>query len=216
MIPSKTQEVFMGGIGSGARRSTHIGNVEEMLALDIRKLRRLGVVRAGECICNTVHWSIDGLSTASARLRVDLSNIERGGVMAITGNMPDGGIKQRVAIEMVQSPFGGHRCYLICPLTAQRCEVLYYAGGRFGSREAQRLSYAVQGMDEVSRARRKVAKLRSRLCGSGSQPRPRGRNRIDTVGRLREAEYEEKTLYFDRLRALADLSGSQWMPGDGR
>lgn len=29
----------MGGIGSGARRSTHIGNVEEMLALDIRTLR---------------------------------------------------------------------------------------------------------------------------------------------------------------------------------
>ncbi|MEQ1726101.1 MAG: hypothetical protein ABL882_09275 [Sphingopyxis sp.] len=206
----------MGGIGSGARRSTHIGNVEQMLALDIRVLRRLGVVRAGECTCDTVHWSIGGLSASSARLRVDLSDIERGGVIAITGDMVDGAITQSVAIEMVPSPFGGHRCYFICPFTARRCEVLYYAGGRFGSREAQRLSYTVQSMDEASRARRKVAKLRSRLCGSGGLPRPRGRNRIDTVRSLREAEYEAKTLYLDRLRTLADRSGSRWMPGDSR
>lgn len=206
----------MGGIGSGARRSTHIGNVEQMLALDIRTLRRLGVVRPGECTCDTVQWSIGGLSASCVRLRVDLSDIERGGVMVITGNMPDCAIKQCVAIEMVPSPFGGHRCYFICPLTARRCEVIYYSGGRFGSREAQWLSYAVQGMDEVSRARRKVAKLRSRLCGLGGQPRPRGRNRIDTVSRLREAEYEAKTLYLDRLRTLADRSGSRWMPGESR
>lgn len=204
----------MGGIGSGARRSTHIGNVEEMLPLDIRILRRLGVVRAGECMCDTVHWSIDGLSAACARLRIDLSDIERGGVMTINGDMPDGSINQHVAIEMVPSPFGGHRCYFICPFTARRCEVIYYAGGRFGSRDAQRLSYAVQGMNDLSRARRKSGKLRSRLSGSGSQPRPRGRNRIDMVRRLRQTELEAKTLYLDRLRNLADRSGAQRIPGD--
>ena len=204
----------MGGIGSGARRTTHIGNVEEMLALDIRILRRMGVVRPVECTCDTLHWSIGGLSASSARLRVDLSDIERGGVMGIVADLPDGAIKQRVAIEMVPSPFGGHRCYFVCPITAQRCELIYYAGGRFGSRGAQRLSYTVQGMNEISRARRKAVKLRSRLCGSGGQPRLRGRNRIDTVRRLREAEYEAKTLYLDRLRTLADRSGSQRMPGD--
>jgi hypothetical protein len=213
-MPSKTQEAFMGGFGSGARRSTHIGNVEEMLALDIRALRRLGVITPGECIIDTLHWSIGGLSTASARLRVDLSDIERGGGMAIVGEMPDGAIKQHVAVEMVPSPFGGHRCYFICPFTARRCEVIYYAGGRFGSREGQRLSYAVQSMNEVSRARRKTVKLRSRLRGSSGQPRTRGPNRIETVRRLREAEHEAKTLYLDRLRTLADRSGSRWMPGD--
>lgn len=204
----------MGGIGSGARRSTHIGNVEEMLALDIRVLRRLGVVRPGECTCDTVHWSIGGLSTSSARLRIDLSDIERGGTMTIIADLRDGAIKQHIAIDMVPSPFGGYRCYFICPVTARRCEVIYYAGGRFGSREAQRLSYAVRGMNKVSRARRKTAKLRSRLCGSGGHPRPRGRNRIDTVARLRKAEYDAKTLYLDRLRTLADRSGSPRMPGE--
>jgi hypothetical protein len=214
MMPPEKQKAFMGGIGSGARRSTHIGNVEQTLAIDIRILRRLGVVRPGECTRDTVQWSIGGLSASSARLRVDLSDIERGGVMAITGDMPGGGIKQQVAIEMAPSPFGGHRCYFICPVTGQRCEVIYYAGGRFASREAQRLSYAAQGMNDLSRARRKVIKLRCRLCGSGGQPRPRGRNRIDTVSRLREAEYEAKTLYLARLRILADRSGSHRMPGE--
>jgi len=214
MMSSETQEAIMGGLGSGARRSTHIGNVEEMLALDIRALRRLGVIAPGECIIDTLHWSIGGLSAASARLRVDLSDVERGGVMAIIGEMPDGAINQHVGIEMAPSPFGGHRCYFICPFTARRCEVLYYARNRFGSREAQRLSYAVQGMNEVSRARRKTAKLRSRLCGSGGQPRPRGRNRIDMLSRLRMAEFEAKTLYLDHLRDLADRSGSQRMPSE--
>jgi hypothetical protein len=216
MMPSEMQEAFMGGIGSGARRSTHIGNVEEMLALDIRTLRRLGVVAPGECVIDTLHWSIGGLSTPNARLRVDLSNIERGGVITISGEMTDGAISQHVGIEMVPSSFGGHRCYFICPSTARRCEVLYYAGGRFGSREAQRLSYAVQSMDEVSRARRKTAKLRSRLCGSGGKPRPRGCNRIDMVSRLRQAEHEAQALYLNRLSAIADRSGAQRIPGERR
>ena len=204
----------MGGVGSGAKRSTHIGNAEDVLMLDIRQLRRLGVIRTGECICDSVHWSIGGLSIANARLRIDLSDIERGGTMTVFGDMADGVIKQHVAIEMVPSPYGGRRCYFVCPITGQRCEAIYYAGGRFGSREAQRLRYSVQSMDVLSRSRRKAAKLRSRLCGAGGQPRPRGRNRIDTVTRLHEAEYEAKALYLDRLRALADRSGSQRMPSN--
>lgn len=42
-------EVAMGGMGSGTHRSTHIGNVEDTLALDIRALRRLGLIRPSEC-----------------------------------------------------------------------------------------------------------------------------------------------------------------------
>lgn len=202
----------MGGIGSGARRTTHIGNVEDVLALDIRALRRLGVVRPGECICETVQWSISGLDVSRAQLRTDLSDIERGGVMTIAMHTPDGTIKQDVAIEMVPTPLGGHRCFFVCPIISQRCEILYYARGRFASREAQRLSYVVQSMNEVSRARRKAAKLRSRLIGTSGRPRPRGRNRIDTVKRLRQAEFEAKTLYLDGLRTLANRSGSHRIP----
>ncbi len=202
----------MGGIGSGARRSKRIGDVEDALTLDIRALRRLDVVRAGECVCDTVRWTIDGLSAFSVRLRADLSDIDRGGVMAITGNMPSGAIAQRIAIDAVPSAFGGWRCYFICPVTARRCEVLYYARGRFASRDAQQLTYATQNMTDLSRTRRKAAKLRGRLCGSGFQPRPRGCNRIELVERVHEAEHEAKAMYHDRLSAIVERSGAPRMP----
>lgn len=206
----------MGGQGSGARRSTNIGNVEEMLALDIRALRRLGVVAPGECVIDTVQWSNGGLRSARARLRADLSDVESGGIMTIIAEMPGAPIKQNVAIEMVPSPFAGRRCYFICPFTARRCEVLYYAGGRFASRGAQHISYAVQNMTDLSRVRTRAAKLRSRLHGSCNVPRSRGGSRIAIVERLHEAEFEAKTLYLDRLRGVADRSGSRQIPTSRR
>lgn len=206
----------MGGMGSGAQRSSNIGNVEDALALDIRTLRRLGLIRAGECVCDTVCWSISGLRAPSVRLRIDLSDVERGGTMTITGAVTDGTIKQNIAIVGVPSSLGGWRCYFVCPVTGRRCEVLYYARGRFASREAQRLSYAVQGMNDLSRARHKAAKLRSRLRGSGNIPRPRGTNRIDIVERLHDAEFEMKTLYLNRIRNMTDQSGAHRMPGNRR
>ena len=199
----------MGGIGSGAKRSTRVADVEDALALDIRVLRRLGALRAGECMIDTVHWSKRGLRIASARLRTDLSVIERGGVMSITGTMPDGAIKQHVAIEPVASAYGGRRCYFVCPGTAERCEVLYYAEGRFASRHAHRLSYATQNMNELSRARCKVTRLRTRLEGEAGYRRPRGNNRIEIAGRLERAAIRAHRLYLDRLQSHMDRSGSR-------
>lgn len=215
MLPKLT-EAAMGGIGSGSRRSTRIGDVENALTLDIRMLRRLGVVRAGECVCDTVRWLINGLSAPSARLRIDLSDIERGGMMTISGDMPGGTISQCIAIDATPSAFGGWRCYFICPVTSRRCEILCYAGGRFASREAQRLSYAVQNMGDLSRARRKVAKLHRRLGGTDIRSRPRGSNRIEIVERLHVAERDAKTLYFDRLRSTSDRSATRVGPAPAR
>lgn len=204
----------MGGIGSGAPRSTKVGDVEDALAIDIRQLRRLGVVRLGECVCDTICWSIDGLSTSSARVRVDLSDIERGGTMTITSDMPDGAIKQHIGIELMTASLGGHRCYFICPVTARRCEIIYSTNGRFASRAAQRLSYSVQGLNDLSRARRKAAKLHSRLYRPDALSRPRGRNRIEKIQQLHRAEYEAKMLYYNRLHVLADRSGSHQIPSN--
>lgn len=199
----------MGGIGSGAKRSTRVADVEDVLALDIRALRRLGVVRTGECTIDTVNWSKRGLRTASAHLRTDLSMLERGGIMTITGTMPDGAIIQHVAIEPVPSTVGGHRCYFVCPVTAERCELLYYTEGRFASRHAHRLSYATQNMNDLSRARCKVTRLRTRLEGKAGYRRPRGNNRIEIAGRLERAAMHAHALYLHRLQSHMDRSGSR-------
>lgn len=199
----------MGGIGSGAKRSAHVADVEEMLALDIRALRRLGALQADECIIDTVRWSQHGLRAASVRLRNDLSNMARGGVITIAGTMPDGYIRQNIAIEPVPAGFGGYRWYFICPLTADRCEVLYYDRGRFASRRAQRLTYMSQNLTDLSRARRKVAKLDARLKGEVGYRRPRGGNRLEIIGRLRNASLDAQALYLEKLRSRLDPSGTQ-------
>lgn len=196
----------MGGIGSGAQRSTHVGNVEDMLTLDIRALKRLGVLRTGECVIDNMYWSIGGLSTAYARLRVDICDIERGGTLTITGDMPGGAITQHIAIEALPSSFGGYRCYFVCPVTAARCEILYYADGHFASRKAQRLSYIAQGMTDLSRARRKIAKLHSRLEGTNGFRRRRGRKRTSAVQALKHAVAEAYGIHIDRLRGYVDIS----------
>jgi hypothetical protein len=216
MILTVAVEASMGGAGSGSERSTHIGNVEGMLALDIRALRRLGVVAPGECMIDTLCWSIDGLNVSKVRLRLDLSDIERGGIMTIVGEMQEGAIRQNIAIDAMPSPFGGWRCYFLCPITTVRCEILYYNGGRFASRNAHHLAYATQSMNDLSRIRRKVAKLRGRLAGTINLPRPRGRNRIEMVARLQSAEAEAKTLYHEQLSRIVERSASRRIPRQQR
>lgn len=198
----------MGGIGSGAYRITNVGNVEDALAIDIRTLRRLGLIQPGSCAVDTVICTIGGLEALRARLRIDLSAIESGGTMTITGNMSGGTTTQHIEITTVPSSIGGHRCYFVCPTTGTRCETLYLVGGHFASRSAHRLTYAVQNMTDLSRARRNAVRLRRRLQGDGSCPRPRGRNRIEIAIRLQGAEREARAIYHDRLAANAKRSGS--------
>ncbi|WP_301750079.1 hypothetical protein [uncultured Erythrobacter sp.] len=186
-----------------------MADVEEMLALDVRTLRRLGALQAGECIIYTVQWSQRGLRGASVRLRSDLSDMERGGVITIAGTMPDDPIRQDIAIEPVSAGFGGYRLYFICPVTADRCEVLYYARGRFASRRAHRLSYMSQNLTDLSRARRKVAKLSARLEGRAGFRRPRGGNRTEMVDRLHDAALDAHALYVEKLRSRVEGSGTR-------
>jgi len=196
----------MGGVNSGRRPSRHLGTVEHALALDMRALRRLGFVRAGECVIDTLCWSNGGLGVGEARVRVDLSDIDRATV-AITAQTYGGAIKQRVAIEATPCRYGGHRFYFLCPDRGHRCEVLYLVGGRFASRKAHDLNYAVQGMDRLARIRRRRRKLRDRLDGSGLAPRPRGMNRHVLAERLHAALIEEQALRAETLRHALDTDG---------
>jgi len=205
----------MGGTGSGARRSTHIGDIEDALALDIRVLRRLGVARPGECVIDTICWSTGDPERPTARLRIDLSDGAYC-TMAITADMLDDAITQRIMIDAVPSGFDGIRHYFLCPVMGHRCEVLYYADGQFASRQAHRLSYASQNMTHLTRVRRRVISLRRKLIGGKDQTRPKARKRAAMTDRLEDAQSLARDLWQDRLRKRIDRSGSQRIPGEGR
>ena len=204
----------MGGIGSGARRSTHIGDIEDALSLDIRVLRRLGVARPGECVIDTICWSTGAHERPTARLRIDLSDGAHC-TITITIDMPDDAMTQRIMIDTMPSGFGGVRHYFLCPVLAHRCEVLYYADGQFASRQAHRLTYASQNMTDLTRVRRRVISLLRKLEGGEGQRRLRGRKRTAVIDRLEDTQLLARDIWHDRLRRRIDRSGSRRIPGKG-
>lgn len=191
----------MGGINSGRRRSIHRGAVEQYPAIDLRILRRAGLLRAGECTYTTLHWRNQAPETLSARIFIDLSDTGDAS-MRIAASDHNGTIADRVVIECVPCPYGGFRCYFLCPLTGGRCEQIFLVDSAFASRKAHSLTYASQSEDGLSRARRKVRRLHRQVDGDARHPRPRGRNRWRMVECLRGAERQAQMLYRDRLRGL--------------
>jgi hypothetical protein len=191
----------MGGINSGRRRSVHRGAVEQYPSIDLRVLRRAGLLRANECTYTTLHWQNQAPEALGVRIFIDLSDTGDAS-MRVVGSGDHGAISERVAIECVPCPYGGFRCYFLCPLTGGRCEQLFLVDGIFASRKAHKLTYSSQSEDDLSRARRKARKLHRQVEGDFRYARPRGRNRWRAVQRLKAAKNEARVLYHDRLRAL--------------
>lgn len=187
----------MGGINSGRRRSVHRGAVEQFPVIDLRVLKRAGLLKPGECTYDTLCWRNQDLEMLEVRIFVDLIDAGDGSIR-IAGDVPS----QRAAIECVPCPYGGYRCYFLCPLTGTRCEQLFLVDGIFSSRQGHKLTFSSQSEDELSRARRKVRKLRKQVEGDARYARPRGRNRFAKLQELKLAIYDAHEIYRGRLRAI--------------
>lgn len=197
---------MMGGMNSGRPRSTHRGAVEQYPSIDLRVLRRAGLLSAGECSYTTLYWQNQAPEALSARLFIDLSDADDAW-MRIISSAHHGGMTERVAIERAPCHYGGVRSYFVCPLLGVRCEQLFRVDGVFASRKAHRLTYASQSEDGLSRSRRKVRKLFRQIEGDYRYARPRGHNRWHAVQRLKAAKEEAHQQYCERLRALVDDLG---------
>ena len=191
----------MGGINSGRRRSVQRGAVEQFPVIDLRVLKRAGLLKSGECTYDTLRWQNQDLEAVEVRIFVDLSDTDDASIR-IAGDAPD----QRAAIQCVACPYGGYRCYFLCPLAGTRCEQLFLVDGIFASRKAHRLTYASQSEDELSRVRRKVRKLHRQVEGDTRYTRPRGGKRYIKIQSLRSATRNAQELLLGRLSGkLTDL-----------
>lgn len=191
----------MGGVNSGRRRSIHRGTVEHYPTIDLRVLRRAGLIRAGQCTHTALHWGNQAPEALSLQIFIDLSDTADAS-MRIVGCEDDGALAERLAIECVPCPSGGIRYYFLCPLVGVRCEQVFFADGIIASRKAHKLTYASQSEDELSRTRRKVCKLHRQVEGDFRYARARGRNRWRIVQGLKAAKTDARALYHDRLRVL--------------
>lgn len=191
----------MGGINSGRRRSVNRGAVEQFPCIDLRILRRAGLLLHRECTYDTLYWRNQVLGGLSAQIFIDLSNVNAASIKIIVRNA-EFAINERVAMDCVPCNLGGVRCYFLCPINGHRCEQLFLVDGIFASRKAHSLIYAAQSEDELSRSRRKVRKLHRQVEGSARYGRPRGNNRWSMMKRLRAAEYDAHMLYREKLHDL--------------
>jgi len=186
----------MGGYLSGRPRSVNRGAVEEVLHLDMRYLRRNGFIVPGYRRTAFLHWTRQGIRTASIAVIVDLSDPGREFatlLYSFRGNR----IEQYVTIDAVPCRYGGFRYYFLCPDTGARVETLVpsdIADGRCISRSAAALSYASQSETELDRLWRAQEKAADKAFGRNGHPRPRGENK-----RRLEQRWEDLSGIVDRL-----------------
>jgi hypothetical protein len=147
----------MGGINSGRRRTIHIGAVEHYPSIDLRILKRAGLLRGGECTYDTLSWRNQAPNAFQARILIDLSDTSYASIRIHNVDENIGGI-QRIGIVSAPCGLGGVRYYFVCPIGGNRCEILYLVDGKFASRKGHKLTFGSQSEGALTRARRRVRK----------------------------------------------------------
>ena len=177
----------MGGHSSGRYRTKSRGALETAMRLEMKRVRKCGFLRPGAASTGPMRWTRGGEPAGSITLATDLTHL--GDPFAVLSYSVGGEPRvQRVQLDAVPCRFGGHRFFWRCPVSGRRCLTLAYANGRFASRQAQRLTYAVQSEDRLDRIRRARDKAEARACGREGHPRPRGAKRERLLDRWWELD----------------------------
>ncbi|WP_091737651.1 hypothetical protein [Phenylobacterium immobile] len=151
-----------------------------MASIDSRRLRRDGFF---EPPINHTRVTCQIISPDAFELDVDLAwDSERSEILIGTPNLaPD----RRTAVTVGRrDPSRGGAYYFVCPLSAERCEKLYFAGGGWGSRKAKGLTYSSQNGSLSDRYGHTARRLTAELEGAGGRPLPSPERRAWIEGRL--------------------------------
>jgi hypothetical protein len=185
----------MGGIGSGSRPQRRV--VEDCLILEADVLAKLGCFQVGLLTQKEISWKIDGVTTATAKLEVDLRCERHQPQLHLTlsqSNQED--FTQIIALRDITPTFGGIRWFFKARGGGKRCQKLYLPprARRFATREEYQLTYRSKQMAHADRIRVRAHRLRESLPGAPFNqypPRPRGMHRKtynEIVCRLQESD----------------------------
>lgn len=154
--------------------------VESGITLDIRNLKRDGLLRPGLWAGSWQwRWGNTQKPVAVALYRVEAQ--EEAALLRIESVTRFDYMGKPVStrghtIHLITStpPYGGRRWWFICPRTGRRAMKLHlpYGAHEFASRHAYRLGYAVQRESARDRAYRKARKARHRIGGSDNLAAP--------------------------------------------
>jgi hypothetical protein len=182
----------MGGFGSGKQGGGRC--TDDMRPLDVRKINRAGLLKAGRCF--SWQWTCNDEITASIQLRVGADNVVLD--YRNRSNHHNGGewetMNYAVRLEWTTCGFGGMRVWWRCPAVGCGRRVAVLHGGRvFACRQCNRLAYRSQREADDDRATRRADTIRGRLGWvpgilNGDGMKPKGMH-LRTFERLR-AEHD--------------------------
>jgi hypothetical protein len=198
----------------------------ESFRLDLRGLRRDGLVERGQALAGEIRWSRDGSLTGSADLFTRWQPGEESYLSisyAVTrGDGTREGYRQRIRLVTLPANIGkGEVPYMECPRTGRRCRILYRAYGERGfmSREAYlelglRLYYPSQAASklhrlnqrymDLSRKLEREEQLREPLLYAG-KPTKRMLRRAKLQQRVRQADDERMEFFCAWVERRADI-----------
>ena len=182
----------MGNHNSGRHRWRNAGAIENLATLDIRVMRRRGWLV--DCSFRSQNlrwkWRISGQSVGAVTITANLTNPFDRHVIA-EYELRGEPCRQRIAVIARPTPFAGLRFYFDCPVLHIPCEVLPFGAHGFGSRKANRITYASQGETKLGRLVSAKLKLYERLWPmEGARHAVRGRHRQRISDRYWDLEFE--------------------------
>lgn len=167
----------MGGYGSGRRQNAK-STTDDCRSLDVRKLRRDGLLTPGTRF--DMNWTVNHRTVATIQVcsepdRLVLHYLHRSHGR---NRMP---LAYTVNLDWTPCAYGGRRIWFLCPAKAcgRRVANLYVDGsGIFSCRHCNRLAYQCQRETDDYRAMRRADSIRERLGwgpgilnGHGDKPR---------------------------------------------
>ncbi len=194
---------------------------DEVLALDVRELARLGAIQPGKVGDLTWQRGDDASgSMAAIRLTVEPGPARMTLVLSYArgrhGTEPVP-VRDRFPIEATPCHYGGLRWWVLCRTCGRRVAIVYLAGPdhRFVCRHCGQLAYRSTRLDELDRIDRRRSRLADRLGYPPSWPRdhipwrsldrPAGM-RPETFARLIDEgillEFRATILWTDKLRRV--------------
>lgn len=107
----------------------------EVLQLNISKLKQWGYLKTGQTVSSTITWSRNGNTTGE--ISIHLNTIGEQPYIELDYNFK--GEPRNYKVNLISTPSNlnsGLVWYFVCPETNKRCRKLYSIGGHFLHREA--------------------------------------------------------------------------------
>lgn len=170
----------------------------EFCRVDLRRLHRDGALKEGQDYAGVMRWRRGGEEAGSMGYSVRLDGEDRRLILSYSY----GGDHRTVTVtlEAVPMPYGGVRHFARCPVSGRRCLVLPVVAGVVACRQAHRLSYATQSLDQLGRLRERAERFEARLHAK----KRRGANKARLLDAWIEADVAfEEAFAAETLRRFA-------------